>query len=146
MRKSWAAAVVLLLAGAGWSDARGATGWVYYRTFYYPVYTVTTVPVYYNPVVFSPAVCFPPVQPVVLAPARPVLVMPNLAVPTAAPPSQTREPPKAPARSDQAPGPKAERPPQLDGARSYQNAARPGVGPPVVSGQSRRDDYVPVSR
>ena len=141
MRKSWAAAVVLLLAGSGWADAHGTTGRVYYRAYYYPAYTVTTVPVYYSPVV-----CVPAAQPVILAPARPVLVVPNLAVPTAAPPSQTKEPPKAPAKSDKAPGPKAERPPQLDGARSYMNAARPGVGPPVVSGESRRDDYTPVSR
>ena len=48
----------------------------------------------------------------------------------------------APGKTDKAPGSKTERPPQMDGARFYLNAARP----PVVSGESRRDDYTPVSR
>jgi hypothetical protein len=139
MRKSLAAAVVLLL-GAASAGAHDTICWGYYPTYYYPVYTVTSVPVYYAPV------CVPVAQPVILAPARPVVVVPNLAVPTAAPPSQTREPPKAPAKTDKAPASKTERPPQLGEGSFYLNASRPSVGPPVVTGESRRDETVPVKR
>jgi hypothetical protein len=96
------------------------------------------VPVYYVPVVCEPVV--------ILAPARPLVVVPNLAVPTAAPPSQSKEPPLAPGKTDKAPASKTERPPQLGESRFYGSAARPSVGPPVVTGESRRDDAVPVKR
>jgi hypothetical protein len=126
MRKSWAAVVVLLVAGAGPACAQGTFGRVYYRASFYPVYTVTTVPAYY----YTPVLCEPVVF---LAPARPVVVVPNLAVPTAAPPSQTKEPPLAPGKADKAPESKSERPPQMGEPRFYPVAARP----PVLTGESR---------
>jgi hypothetical protein len=82
-----------------------------------------------------------------VVPARPVVVVPNLAVPVAAPPSQTKEPPLAPGKTDKAPAaPKTDRPPQLGETSFYLNPQRSAVGPPVVTGESRRDGTVPVSR
>jgi hypothetical protein len=113
---------------------------VYYRTYFYPAYAVTSVPVYYAPV------CYEVAPPVYFVPSRPIVVVPNLAVPTAAPPSQTREPPKAPAKTDKAPASKTERPPQL-GETSFYRAASPSTaGPPILIGESRREDTVPVRR
>jgi hypothetical protein len=106
-------AMAACLVSAGLADAGGT---VNCRLYYTPVYCVTSVPVYYVPVVCAPVRI------------QTVTVIPNLAIPTPAPPSQTREPPSAP----NAPASKPIRPLLLDGPR-----VRPAANvPPVVTGVS----------